>query len=158
MAIDTPSKCCADLLDMKAIKPSVILSVLRIGLALLVLVLAESIIESYAQFWTANYDAIPLDQLTEDADIVNALLLTLAALVLSLICFPLIGWLAVVKQSKLMANYFATMSVLWAIYVIAIVEDMPLSNVTFVTSLAATSVTYAYKLHQPAPVHDSKMK
>ena len=136
-------------------RPPLTYSALRVGLALLVIILAESIIESYAQFWTSNYDSLPLDTLTEDTDIVNALMLTLAALIASLVCFPLIGWLAVVKQSPLLANYFATMSVAWAIYVVLVVDDMPLSNMAFVSSLGASSILFAFKLHhRPSTIHD----
>ncbi|KAI1305361.1 hypothetical protein HDE_01497 [Halotydeus destructor] len=133
-------------------KPSLTFRLLRVGLGLLVIILAESIIEAYAQFWSAHYDSIPLDMLADDSDIVNALLLTMAALIASLIAFPLIGWLAVVQQSKLLANYFTTMSIAWAAYVVWAIGGLPATHVTFVSSLAVTSVSYSLALNKK-PVH-----
>jgi hypothetical protein len=119
-------------------------SLLRVLLALVILVQAEAIIESYAQYWTYNFDSVPVEELVEDAEVVQALLLTVAALIASLIGFPLIGWLAVVKQSRSLATLFAMLSVSWAIYVATFAATMPAVNVAFVSGQAALSMFYAF--------------
>lgn len=123
-------------------------SILRVLLALVILVQAEAIIESYAHFWSSNYESIPIEQISEDNDLINALLLTVAALVASLVCFPLVGWLAVVRQSKFMAVYFALLSIVWSVYVGSHLPQMPMLNMAFVGVQAGLSMAYAYLVCQ----------